>query len=288
MDVIKPVAERRAKERRRIMIIGGAAVLLVAVVYVASGLEGGAPVVDKTGLWIDTVKHGAMTRDIRAVGTLVSEDDASLWLAAEVDGRVDRKLLNAGASVTPDTVILKLSNSDVEQAAVAADLALTAAEAAYASLDATLHTELLEIRSFAASIDARHADAQLQAEVDAALAKDGLIPQVKSRQSTIRSNSLATRSKLEQERVRINEQSLTARLAVQRAEVASRRTLAALKHRDLDSLTVRAGMSGVLQEIVVDVGQRVARNANLARVADPTRLKAELRIPEAQTADLRA
>jgi HlyD family secretion protein len=287
VDVIKPPEERRAKQRRRIMIIGGVTVLLVAVVYVASGLESGLPTVDKTGLWIDTVKHGAMTREIRAVGTLVSEDDALLWLAAEVDGRVDRKLLNEGAIVTPETVILQLSNPDVEQEAVAADLALQAAEAAYAGLDAQLRTELLELRSLAETIDGRRADAQLQAEVDAALAKDGLIPQVKSRQSTIRSDSLAARLKLAQERVRISEKSLDARLAVQRAEVASRRTLAALKHRDLASLTVRAGMSGVLQEIVVEVGQRVPRSTNLARVADPTRLKAELRIPEAQTADLR-
>jgi HlyD family secretion protein len=288
MDVIKPKEERRAKERRRYIVIGATAAALVAVIYVASGLESGAPVVDKAGLWIDTVKHGEMTRGIRAVGTLVSEDDASLWLAAEVEARVDRKFLNAGASVTPETVILQLSNPDVEQAALAADLALQAAQASYAGLEATLQNELYALRASAARVEGDRANAQLQAEAEAALVKDGIIPQIKSRQSTINAESLATMSKLEQDRVRINEKTLDARLAVQRAEVSSRRTFAALKHRDLKSLTVRAGMHGVLQEIVVDAGQRVQRSANLARVVDPTRLKAVLRIPEAQTADLRA
>jgi HlyD family secretion protein len=201
---------------------------------------------------------------------------------------VDRKLLNAGASVTPDTIILKLSNPDVEQSALAADLALQAAQAAYASLEATLQNELYALKASAARIEGERANAQLQAEAEASLVKDGIIPHIKSKQSTINAESLATMSKLEQDRVRINERTLEARLSVQRAEVSSRRTYAALKRRDLASLTVRAGMSGVLQEVVVETGQRVPRSTNLARVVDPTRLKAVLRIPEAQTADLRA
>lgn len=287
MDVVKPVSEQRAKRRRRVIIAGGGVMLAVAAVYAAAGLERGVPIVDKTGIWIDTVQQGSLTREIRAVGTLVSDDDASLWLAAELDGRVDRKLLNEGAVVRPDTIILQLSNPDVEQAAVAADLALQAAEAAYASLDASLRNDLLALRSAAAAIEADRAQAVMQAEVDASLAQDGLLAVVTSKQSTVKSDALGTRVKLEQDRVKTSEESLQARLAVQRAEVDNRRTLAQLKHRDLASLTVRAGMPGVLQEIVVEVGQRVARSANLARVVDPARLKAELRIPEAQTADLR-
>jgi HlyD family secretion protein len=287
MDVVKPVAEQRARRRRRVVVVGIGVMLAVAAVYAAAGMERGVPIVDKTGLWIDTVQRGALTREIRAVGTLVSDDDASLWLAAELEGRVDRKLLNEGATVQPDTVILQLSNPDVEQAAVAADLALQAAEAAYASLDASLHNELLALRSAAAAIESDRAQAVMQAEVDAALAKDGLLAVVTSKQSTVKSDALGTRLKLEQDRVRTSEESLQTRLAVQRAEVDNRRTVAQLKHRDLASLTVRAGMPGVLQDIVAEVGQRVARSANLARVVDPARLKAELRIPEAQTADLR-
>lgn len=287
MDVIKPAADVRAKARRRRLAIGAAVLVVAGALYGASRIGTGAPGVDSAGLWIDTVKEGPLVRDIRGVGQLVTDDDASLSLAAELDGRVDRKLLEEGALVTPDTVIFKLSNPDVEQAAVAADLALQAAEAAYTSLEASLRNELLAQRSAAAAIEADRAQAAMQAEVDAALAKDGLLAEVTSKQSTVKSNALATRVTLETDRLRTIEQSLETRLAVQRAEVANRRTLAALKHRDLETLTVRAGMAGVLQTIAVDVGQRVQRSANLARVVDPARLKAELRIPEAQTSDLR-
>jgi HlyD family secretion protein len=288
MDVIKQPTERHAKQRRRIVVIGAAAAMVVAVVYGASKLESGVPNIDKAGLWIGTVEHGPMKREIRAVGTLVSEDDASLWLSAEVDVRVDRRLLDEGASVTPDTVILQLSNPDVEQASISADLALQAAQASYASLEATLQNELFALRAGAARVDGERAAAVLQAEAEASLVKDGIIPKIKSQQSAIQAQSLTTMFNLETDRVRMSEKTVDARLAVQRAEVASRRTFAALKRRDLQSLTVRAGMKGVLQQVVVDAGQRVSRSANLARVVDPSRLKAQLRIPEAQTADLRA
>ena len=287
MDVIKPATEVRSRQRRRILTGAAVVVVVLGALYATTRIAPGAPAFDKTGLWIDQVTQGPLVRDIRGVGELVTDDDASLWLAAELDGRVDRKLLEEGAIVTPETVILKLSNPDVEQAAVAADLALQAAEAGYASLEASLKNELLAQRSAAAAIEADRAQAVMQAEVDAALAKDGLLAEVTSRQSTVRSDALGTRMKLEQDRLQTTEQSLQTRLAVQRSEVDNRRTLATLKHRDLATLTVRAGMAGVLQTIVVDVGQRVQRSANLARVVDPARLKAELRIPEAQTSDMR-
>jgi HlyD family secretion protein len=197
-------------------------------------------------------------------------------------------LLDEGTSVTADTVILQLSNPDVEQASISADLALQAAQASYSSLEATLQNELFALRAGAARVDGERAAAQLQAEAEASLVKDGIIPKIKSQQSAIQAESLTTMFKLETDRVRMSEKTLDARLAVQRAEVASRKTFAALKRRDLQSLTVRAGMNGVLQQVVVNAGQRVPRSTNLARVVDPKRLKAQLRIPEAQTADLRA
>ncbi|HKW48317.1 MAG TPA: HlyD family efflux transporter periplasmic adaptor subunit, partial [Gemmatimonadaceae bacterium] len=227
-----------------------------------------------------------MPRELRGVGELAPQDDASRWVSAELDGRVDRKLLERGAIVSADTIILQLSNRDVEQAAVEARLELEAAEAAYSSLEATLRTDLLALRSQSAAIDAEESEAALQAEVDSKLAKDGLLAELTSRQSEVRKASLAGRAKLEQDRVRNTEASVATRLATQHAEVERRRTLAQLKRHDLESMTVRAGMTGVLQDIVVEVGQRVSRNANLARVVDPSRLKAVIRIPEAQTHDL--
>jgi HlyD family secretion protein len=286
MDVIKPPIDPRVRRLRQAAWATAAAVFAGAAVYALTGLSAAVPSFDRSGLWIDTVKKGPLVRQLRGVGELVTDDDASMWLAAELDARVDRKLLEEGAMVRPETVILQLSNRDVEQAAVAADLALQSAEAALTSLEAALNNELLAQRSAVAAIESDHAQASMQAEVDAGLVSKGLLAEVVSRQSTVRSQSLGTRLTLERNRLQTTEQSVNARLAVQRAEVDSRRTLASLRHRDLESLTVKAGMSGTLQSVVVQVGQRVARSANLARVVDPSRLKAQLRIPEAQTADL--
>jgi HlyD family secretion protein len=228
-----------------------------------------------------------MTRQLQGVGELVPNDDASRWVAADLDGRVERKFLEEGARVMAETVLIQLSNADVEQASVAADLAMEAAEAAYASLQESLQSELLALRSAVAAIEAEEAQAAIQSEVDATLARDGLLSEITAKQSGVRTESLRTRVQLERDRLRRVEQSLTTRLAVQQSEVDNRRTVAELKRRDVASMTARAGMTGVLQEIVVEVGQRVTRSANLARVVDPTRLKAHLRIPEAQTDTLR-
>jgi HlyD family secretion protein len=287
MDVARSSHEIRSNRRRRVILLAGGTVAVAAVLYGVSYIGRAAPAVSSEGLWIDTVREGDIARELHGVGELVPDDDASRWASAEVDGRVDRKLLEAGAMVRADTVLLQLSNPDVEQAAVAADLALDAATAAYSSLEASLQTELLALRSAAAAIEADLAQAAIQTEVDATLARDGLLSEITARQSRVRSESLTTRVTLEQDRVRATERSFTTRLTTQRSEVESRRTVAALKRRDLAAMTVRAGMDGVLQEVAVEIGQRVTRSANLARVVDPLRLKARLRIPEAQTDDLR-
>lgn len=287
MDILKSQVDISRKRRRRFVAAGIAGVAVIAVVLVASRLGRAAPARERSGLWIDTVKQGPMIRELQGVGELVPEDDASRWVAAELDGRVDRKLLEEGARVSPDTVLLQLSNPDVEQAAVAADLALQAAEAAYASLEESLQGELLALRSAVAAIEAELANASIQAKAEGSLARDGLLSRITAQQSDVRARSLETRVRLERDRLERAERSLSTRLAVQRSEVENRRTVAALKRRDMASMTARAGMAGVLQEVVVQVGQRVTRSANLARIVDPTRLKAQLRIPEAQTDDLR-
>jgi HlyD family secretion protein len=287
MDIAKSHAEIAGHRRRKTAMAFGGVLTLTVALYFVSRLGRATPAVDRSGLWIDTVKGGDLPRELRGVGELAPQDDASRWISAELDGRVDRKLLERGALVKPDTVILQLGNRDVEQAAVEAKLGLEAAEAAYSSLEATLETDLLALRSQSAAIDAEQDQAALQAEVDSKLARDGLLAELTSRQSEVRKASLASRAKLEQDRVKNTRSSVATRLATQRAEVERQRTLAQLKQHDLESMTVRAGMSGVLQEIVVEVGQRLPRNANLARVVDPSRLKAVIRVPEAQTHDLR-
>jgi HlyD family secretion protein len=285
MDVPQTTDVKRRRRRRRALVAGALVTTTLGATYALGRLEPGAPIVDRSGLWIDTVKRGVMVRDVRGAGALVP--DEFVWLAAETEGRVDDVVLRGGATVTPDTVILVLSNPETEQAAIAATLAWNAAEAAYKSLDAALRNELLQQRVSAAAVESDHAQAAMQAEVDASLAKEGLLAELTSKQSTVRATSLETRLRLERERIQTSEASLGTRLDVQRAEVENRRTVAELRQRDLAALRVRATMTGVLQEVVVDEGQRVTRGANLARVANPTRLKAELRIPETQTRDLR-
>src|SRR3990170_8693663 len=173
MDVPKSQVEIAKKRRRRFVSAGIGVTMLTAGIFAASRLGRAAPSIERTGLWIDIVKQGPMIRELQGVGELVPDDDASRWVAADLDGRVDRKLLEEGARVDPDTVLLQLSNPDVEQAAVAADLAHEAAESALASLEESLHGELLALRSAVAAIEAEQAQAAIQANVDASLARGG-------------------------------------------------------------------------------------------------------------------
>jgi HlyD family secretion protein len=284
-ELISP-QERHTRRRRRRILAGFGVLLAGVAAYAVARVGQAAPAVATEGLWIDTVQEGDIARELHGVGELVPDDDAARWAAAEVEGRVERKRLESGATVKAGTVLLELADPDVEQAAVTADLALEQALSAYTSLEASLEGELLSIRSTAAAVEAERAQAVLQARVDATLAKKGLLAEVTADQSTVRAEALTVRARLEQNRVTALEQSQKTRLAAQQSEVKNHRTVADLKHRDLAALTVRAGIDGVLQDVVVEVGQRVARGANLARVIDPARLKARIRVPEAQTTGL--
>lgn len=278
--------ERHSRRRRRVVLIACGALLTVVSAYAVARVGRAAPLVATEGLWIDSVQEGDISRELHGVGELVPDDDAARWASADVDGRVERKLLESGALVKASTVLLELRDPDVEQASVTADLALEQALSAYTSLEASLEAELLSLRSTASAVESERAQAVLQARVDATLAKKGLLAEVTAEQSTVRADALTERARLEQNRVTALEESQKTRLAAQQSEVKNHRTVADLKRRDLAALTVRAGIDGVLQDVVVEVGQRVTRGANLARVIDPSRLKARLRVPEAQTTGL--
>lgn len=279
--------ERRTRHRRRRVLVGCGVALTVIAIYMVARIGRAAPLVATEGLWIDTVKEGDLSRELHGVGELVPDDDAARWASADVAGRVERKRLESGAAVKAGTVLMELADPDVEQAAVAADLGVEQAQSAYTSLEASLDAELLALRSKAAAVESERAQAVLQARVDATLAKKGLLSEVTAEQSTVRADALTERARLERNRVTALEQSQKTRLLAQQSEVKNHRTVADLKHRDLAAMTVRAGIDGVLQDVVVEVGQRVTRGTNLARVIDPSRLKARLRVPEAQTTGLR-
>ncbi|MDP1569058.1 MAG: HlyD family efflux transporter periplasmic adaptor subunit [Vicinamibacterales bacterium] len=286
MDIQRPASVARQKKMRQIAfaVVGVLVVGLVSVVL--ARLQPAAPTVDRATVWIDTVKRGDMLRQVRGLGTLVPVDEARRQIPAVSQGQVERIVLRPGAVVEPDSIILELSDQQLQQQLSDAEQQLRGAEADYAGLEARLQTDRLTQRGVAAAVEADYQQAQLEREVNEDLAKDGLVSSLVARQSTVRAESLATRHKLEQQRVQVSEESVEAQLRAQRARIDQMRSLYNLRRSQVDQLRVRAGMHGVLEQVSVAVGQQVAPGTNLARVADPTRLKAELRIAETQARDL--
>jgi HlyD family secretion protein len=286
MDIQRPASVAQRKKLRRILFaaVGIAVIGLVSVVL--ARLKPAAPTVERATVWVDTVKRGPMLRQVRGLGTLVPVDEARRWIPASTQGRVERIVLRPGATVTPDTVVLELSDPQAQQSLADAEQQLRAAEADYASLDARLQTERLNQRAIGATVEAEYRQAELERQVNEDLAKDGLVSNLILKQSTVRAESLAERNKLEKERLHVNEETVKQQLLAQKARVDQLRSLYALRRQQVDQLRVRAGMSGVVDQVPVEVGQQVAPGANLVRVSDPTRLKAELRIAETQARDL--
>jgi len=286
MDIQRPASVAKQKKLRQIGLAIAAVLAIGAVSVVLARLKPAAPTVERATVWVDTVKRGPMVRQVRGLGTLVPVDEARRWVPASTQGRVEKIILRPGVQVTPDTVVLELSDPQAQQALSDAEQQLRATEADYGSLKAQLDTENLNQRSAAAIVEADYLNARLEKEVNEGLAKDGLVSNLILRQSTVRADSLATRDKIEKERLKVNEASVLARLQAQQARIDQLRSLYALRRQQVDQLRVRAGMFGVLEQVPVEVGQQVAPGTNLVRVADPTRLKAELRIAETQARDL--
>jgi HlyD family secretion protein len=286
MDIQRPASVARQKKLRRISFAIAGVLVIGLVSVILARLEPAAPTVEKATVWVDTVKRGSMLRQVRGLGTLIPVDEARRWVPAATQGRVERIVIRPGAIVTPDTVILELTDPELQQQLSEVEQQLRAAEADFNSLQAQLNSERLSQRSVAATVGAEFEAAKLDKEVNEDLAKDGLVSKLTLKQSTVRAESLATRYKIEQDRVQVAEQNFKARLQAQQARVDQLRSLHGLRQSQVGQLRVRAGMNGVLEQVPVEVGQQIAPGANLARVADPTRLKAELRIAETQARDL--
>lgn len=284
MDIPRP-SQAKAKLRRRIILISGGVLALAAITIGLARLKPAAPTVDRSLVWIDTVKQGDMVREVRGLGTLVPEDIS--WIAARTQGRVERIILRPGAIVKADSVILILSNPAVEQAAADADSQLKAGEAELTNLKVQLDRSVLDAESTAASVQAEYEQDKLRAQVNSELYKDGLLASLDNQLSQVTADEAATRNTIEQKKLAFERDSVAPQLAVKEAEVDRLRAQARLRHDDLDALHVKAGMDGVLQVLPVEVGAQVEPGANLARVADPTQLKAEVRIAETQAKDVR-
>jgi HlyD family secretion protein len=284
VDVALPGQSKRKRIRRIIIGILGLVVVSFATVALVR-LKPADPLVDKATVWIDTVKRGTMLRDVRGQGTLVSED--LRWIPAVTTGRVERILLRAGTAVRRDSTILQLSNPSLEQELEEARLKVQAAESSFASLSVQLDDGELQQRSSAAAIEADFTKGSLQAEVNEQLAARHLLSDLLLKQSRADAQQLAIRNDIAHQQLAHIAESKRARLAEAQSGIDQARALMVLKQREVDALQVRAGVDGILQIVPVDVGQQVTVGTNLARVVNPLRLDAAIKIPETQAKDVR-
>ena len=283
MDIQRP-SNVRAKRIRRVAYGTATVILLVGVTFGLSRLRPAAPAVDSATLLFDSVKRGPMLREVRGLGTLVPEDIR--WIPAVTNGRVDRAVLRPGAIVKPDSVILELSNPELRRDVLDAQYQLKAAEADYANLKVQVNSELMNQKAAEAALRSEYEQAKLQHEVDQKLFDQGIGADVTTKLSKVKVEQLAIRLQLEDERTRIATDSASARLSSQQSRVEQQRALYQLRRSQIEALHVRAGINGVLQLVPVEVGQQVTPGANLARVADPKKLKAEIKIAETQAKDV--
>jgi len=269
---------------RRIAYGIGAAIVIALATVVLSFFESPAPTVEKENLWIGKVERGPLLRQVRGNGTLVPVEVN--WIPAVTDARVARIVTQAGSAVQPDTVIMELAEPAQVQRELDAKFQLVAAEADYASLHSRLEGQHLEQEAVAARLKAEFEQAKLRADADADLARLAILPELTRRLSRNASDELENRYKLETQRLRFNRDAIRTQLAAQKARVDQYRAQYALQQNQLASLRVRAGIAGVLQRIDVEVGQKVVSGTILAKVVQPARLKAELRIAETQARDI--
>src|SRR2546425_926990 len=283
MDIQRP-SNARAKKIRRIVYATVAILLVGGVTYGLSRLRPAAPTVDRATIWPDEVKRGPMLREVRGLGTLVPEDIR--WIPAQTDSRVDRWVLRPGAIVKPNSVIMELSDPTLQRDALDAEFQLKGAEAEYANLQVQVNSELMNQKANEAAVRSDYEQAHLQHDVDEKLFKEGIGSDHIRNLSKVREEQLAIRVQLEGERTKVAGDSAKARLAAQQAKIDQQKALYQLKKSQLDALHVRAGIDGVLQLVPVEVGQHVTPGTNLARVADPKKLKAEIKIAETQAKDV--
>lgn len=283
MDIPRP-SQAKAKRKKRILLFTLGGIVLVFATIGLSRLKPAAPTIDRNLVWVDEVKRGPMVRQVRGLGTLVPEKIR--WVAARTQARVETIILRPGAMVEPDSVILEMTNPDVEQAAETSRSSLQAAEAQLTNLRVQLQSQLLQSESNAAAAKANYEQSRLRAEVNRELFEDGLVSSLELQLSEVTAEEADTRHKIEQKRFVFARESIEPQLAVQRAEVERLRAQARLRLAEADALVVRAGMTGVLSALPVEVGAQVQPGENIARVADPTDLKAEIRIAETQAKDI--
>src|SRR5947208_5877677 len=263
MDIARPPIAKR-KRRRRILFASGGALALIVITVALSHLNPAVPSVDRSPVWIDTVKRGPMVRQVRGLGTLVPVDIR--WVAANTDGRVEKIVVWPGTEVKPDSVILELTSPELEQAAGDAESKATAAESELTTLRATLQREVLDQESITARVHSEYEQAKMERQTNDQLAKNGLVSELVYKTSKVKEAELANRDAIETKRLEFSRSSIEPQIASKQAAVDQAKEFAKLKMDQVQQLHVKAGMAGMLQQLPVQVGQRIKPGDNLARV----------------------
>jgi HlyD family secretion protein len=274
----------RNTRRRNLTVAAVSLAAVASITFALSRLRAAAPVVDRASLWTDTVKRGPMLRDVKGPGTLVPEQIR--LITADTAGRVERIPLRPGAQVEPGTILMELSNPDVMLQALDAERQLAQAEADLINLRATTDGNTLTTKSGLATLEAQAADAERRSKADEKLAHDGVISDVDARQQLEHATELRDRLELEKKRLGVVAGSGKEQVAAQRAQIDRLRAVVAFRRKQVDSMKVRSVDKGVLSELPLELGQWVVPGQLLAKVVQPDRLKAVLRIPETQARDL--
>lgn len=280
MDIPRP----QKKKYGRYFAIGGGVALLAIVTVALSRLEPAAPSVERATVWMDTVEQGELVRQVRGPGTLVPEE--MRWISAVTAGRIEQRHVRPGATVRRGDLLLEMSNPDVQLQALEAERQLASAQASLVSLRTQLQTERLNRKSLVEQIriqssEANRTEASMISLGEKNLASEGEVLRAKESAAELR-NRLA----LEEEQLRTLEQSIEQQLALAEENVSRQRAVAQFQRDRVASMQVRAGSDGVVQELDWEVGQWANSGAVLARVAQPGKLKAVLRIPETQVRDI--
>ena len=283
MDIQRP-SNAKAKKIKRALYVTVAVVVIAGVTLGLSRLKPAAPSVDRGTVWTDTVKRGPMLREVRGLGTLVPLDIH--WIAALTTARVDKIVIRPGHLVEPNTVILEMSDPAVAQTLLDAEYQFKGAQADLANLKVQVNSELLSQKANEASVRSDYEQATTDHDLNYKLHQEGLGSEKDEKLSKVRAEQLKIRIGLEEERTRVAADSAAARIQAQEAHVEQARAMYELRKSQADALHVRAGITGVLQLLPVDVGQSVAVGTNIARVADPKKLKAEIKIAETQAKDI--
>jgi HlyD family secretion protein len=286
VDIARSPEFKLQKRRRTIILLAAAIVAVVALTIGVSRLKPAAPLVERGTVWTDTVKRGPMLRQVRGLGSLVPTQEAVRQIPAETEATVVRIRMLPGSQVKADTVLVEMSNPQVEQAAIDAHLQLKAVEAEYRSLRVKLESDLMNQRAGAATVGADYAQAERQADTDKALYDLGVISGLAYKASKGKADELTTRNDLESERLKANQNAIESQMAQEQAKVDQMRTLAQLKQKQLEALRVRAGIDGVLVDLPLQVGQHVLPGAMLAKIVQPDHLMATLKVAETQARDV--